>query len=39
MFVFKFIMEYIFNLKDLPSVVKRLLTEVPNKMLSQAIGI
>ena len=33
MFVFKFIMEYIFNLKDLPSVVKRLLTEVPNKML------
>ena len=33
MFVFKFIMEYIFNLKDLPSVVKRLLIEVPNKML------
>jgi tRNA threonylcarbamoyladenosine biosynthesis protein TsaE len=33
MFVFKFIMEYIFNLKDLPSVVKQLLTEVPNKML------
>ena len=33
MFVFKFTMEYIFNLKDLPSVAKQVLTEVPNKIL------
>ena len=33
MFVFKFTMEYIFNLKDLPSVAKQVRTEVPNKIL------
>ena len=33
MFVFKFTMEYIFNLQDLPSVAKQVLTEVPNKIL------
>ena len=33
MFVFKFTMEYIFNLQNLPSVAKQVLTEVPNKIL------
>lgn len=33
MFVFKFTMEYSFNLQDLPLVAKKVLTEVPNKIL------
>jgi tRNA threonylcarbamoyladenosine biosynthesis protein TsaE len=33
MFVFKFTMEYSFNLQDLPLVAKKMLTEVPNKIL------
>ncbi len=33
MFVFKFTMEYSFNLQDLPLVAKKVLIEVPNKIL------
>ena len=33
MFVFKFTMEYSFNLQDLPEIAKKVLTEVPNKIL------
>lgn len=33
MFVLEFTMEYSFNLKDLPEIAKKVLTNVPNKIL------